>query len=106
MSSSASSASSSTQKLPETTTTLTTKVSLLPKKLEWEEKYNAKNIHNLTYDEIIMLNRERNKTTFFDRSWRDKVDASRDLEDENISRWQKFIQGRYSLNNVGRNFAK
>ena len=61
------------------------------------EKFNAKTIHSLTYDEIVKYNKERNKGTFIDRSWRDNVDETSDLEDPNMSRWEKFKSGRYSV---------
>lgn len=51
----------------------------------WKAQYNAKNISNLTYSEILELNREKNKGTFMDRSWRDN--ATNPLEDENLTKW-------------------
>jgi len=37
----------------------------------------------LTFDEIIKYNRERNKGTFIDRTWREDVDETSDLDDPN-----------------------
>ncbi|TNV78704.1 hypothetical protein FGO68_gene12187 [Halteria grandinella] len=42
-----------------------------------------------------------------DRTWRDRVEKEGSaLDDPTLTRWQKFIQGGYSLNNVGRKFAE
>jgi hypothetical protein len=61
----------------------------------------------LTYKEIIQLNREKNKNTFMDRSWRDRVETEgTPLDDPTLTRWQKFKYGGYSINNVGRKFAQ
>jgi hypothetical protein len=57
----------------------------------------------LTYSEIIKLNREKNKGTFMDRSW--KEFATNPLDDENLTKWDKFKQGGYSLKNVTSKFA-
>lgn len=73
---------------------------------KWRETYNPKNIHNLTFKEIVTLNREKNKDTFMDRSWRDRVDKEGSvLDDPSFTRWQKFKAGGYSLNNLGKSFA-
>lgn len=50
------------------------------------------------------MNREKNKGTFIDRSWRDH--ATNPLDDENATKWTKFIQGGYSVGNLGKHFAK
>jgi len=61
---------------------------------------------NLTFEEIIRLNREKNKGTFLDRSWRDRVETEGSAyDDPSLSRWQKFKAGGYSVRNVGRGFA-
>lgn len=77
-----------------------------PEKEAWREKYNQKTIHALTYKEIIALNREKNKETFMDRSWREVTDKEGSvLEDPNLTRWQKFKAGGYSFGNISRRFA-
>ena len=61
---------------------------------------------NLTFEEIIRLNREKNRGTFLDRSWRDRVETEGSAyDDPSLSRWQKFKAGGYSVRNVGRGFA-
>ncbi|CDW77007.1 UNKNOWN [Stylonychia lemnae] len=70
------------------------------------EKFNSKTIHNLTYDEIIKYNKERNKGTFIDRSWRDQVNEDDDLDNPNTTRWEKFKAGRYNFGNFTRTQAK
>ena len=54
----------------------------------------------------MKLNREKNKGTFVDRSWRERVEKEGTAaEDPGLSRWQKFIAGGYSFNAMGRNFS-
>lgn len=54
----------------------------------------------------MKLNREKNKDTFMDRSWRDRAEKEGSvLDDPELTRWQKFKAGGYSINNVGRSFA-
>jgi hypothetical protein len=55
----------------------------------------------------MKLNREKNKNTFMDRSWRERVEKEGSAADEpGISKWQKFIRGGYSVSNIGRGFAE
>jgi len=55
----------------------------------------------------MKLNREKNKNTFMDRTWRERVEKEGSAADEpGISRWQKFIRGGYSVANIGRGFAE
>ena len=54
----------------------------------------------------MQLNREKNKDTFMDRSWRER--AAKEglvLDDPNLTKWQKFTAGGYSFSNLGRSFA-
>ena len=72
----------------------------------WRDTYNQHNMQNLTFEEIIKLNREKNKGTFIDRSWRDRVETEGSAyEDPSLTKWQKFKAGGYSINNVGKGFA-
>eukprot|EP00347_Sterkiella_histriomuscorum_P022416 403338569 len=52
------------------------------------------------------MNREKSKGSIFDRSWRDRVDTVSELDDKNVTKWQKFKDGRYSFDNIGRSFAR
>ena len=72
-------------------------------KKDWEKYYTPKNIQNLTYEEILAYNRERNKGTFMDRSWRDKA-VDEELV-EKMSRKEKFLNGHYSLSYMSTQFA-
>lgn len=62
------------------------------------QRYNEKTISNLTYSEIVKLNRESRKGTFMDRSWRNT--PTNILEDKNLSRWEKFKNGGYTFRNI------
>ena len=60
----------------------------------------------MTYEEIMKLNREKNRGTFIDRSWRERVEKEGTAaEDPDATRWQKFIAGGYSFNAIGRRFS-
>ena len=44
------------------------------------------------------LNKESRKGTFLDRSWRD--DQKNVLEDTELTKWEKFKAGGYTIKNV------
>ena len=55
----------------------------------------------------MKLNREKNKDTFMDRSWRERIEKEGTAAEEpGLSRWQKFIRGGYSFTALGRGFAE
>jgi hypothetical protein len=61
---------------------------------------------NLTFEEIIRLNREKNRGTFIDRSWRDRLENEGSAyDDPSLTKWQRFKAGGYSVGNIGRGFA-
>ena len=60
--------------------------------------YNENTIANLTFKEIMELNKESRKGTFLDRSWKDT--ATNILENKELTRWQKFTSGGYTVKNV------
>ena len=72
------------------------------KKEELQEKYNEKTISTLTYQEIIDLNRQSRKGTFMDRSWRQTQNNI--LEDQSLTRWDKFKNGGYTFRNISERF--
>ena len=61
-------------------------------------QFNEKTITKMTYREIIEANRESRKGTFMDRSWRDTEENI--LERPDMTRWEKFKAGGYSVRNV------
>ena len=65
---------------------------------ENQKKYNEKTISNLTYAEIMELNKISRKGTFMDRSWQET--ATNVLENEDMSRWEKFKAGGYTVKNL------
>ena len=77
-----------------------------PKKDAWRASYNQHNMKNLTFEEIIRLNREKNRGTFIDRSWRDRLENEGSAyDDPSLTKWQRFKAGGYSVGNIGRGFA-
>ena len=55
----------------------------------------------------MQLNREKNKDTFMDRSWRERAEKEGSvLDDPTKTKWQKFLAGGYSFSNIGRGFAQ
>ena len=71
---------------------------------EKKPEFNEKSISNMTYSEILEKNRESRKGTFMDRTWRDSVENI--LEDESLTKWQKFKSGGYTFRNVNKRFQK
>ena len=68
------------------------------------KEFNAETISTMTYKEIIQRNRDSHKGTFMDRTWRDgKEGTLAILNDQTLSRWQKFIQGGYSYQTITAN---
>ena len=48
------------------------------------------------------MNREKNKGTFMDRSWREN--PTNPLEDETKTKWERFKEGGYSVENLAKRF--
>lgn len=74
-----------------------------PELKEWQIKLTSTNIQNLTYEEILRLNREKHKGTFMDRTW--KEHAKNPLDDPTTTKWQKFKDGGYSVDNQLKRFS-
>ena len=55
----------------------------------------------------MKLNRDKNKDTFMDRTWRDRIEKEgTSAEEPGLSKWQKFTRGGYSFTSLGRGFAE
>ena len=71
-----------------------------PEKVE----FNSKTIQNMTSREIYAANRERNKGTLMDKSWRKASQESLDAYyDPELSFSQKLLKGAFTYQSIATN---